>query len=728
MTATTDPNDIRTPAEIPPRGCVHVGLSPAGLVDIYSGTLSGDVDALPAAQELLSSAPDTGSLSNADYVYDTLSRLYGGIELADLQSSGTNVKSVAFVSGSGQGPYGAFHMGSSPDFDRVVLDSLTASGNYSPGSGLAPAAMTASRRKAFVPDQIPGLLDITQVHHPKLKGVEKQHLVRALVIANQSLRALDAALSTRSTSSKPFEKTSSALPSAKELDRLSGAELAHELVRANLLTRAHLHEARATAAPGRQFLSTALFAAEIIESFQLAAGNADPGKTDGEAVSRVLSFKLAPEIALVPGFNGGVTQQWWQDRHPDWVNDNAQNDQSTDGNAAGVMFLLFLNDYMGVPLDQIIHAMPAQGGAPLGKTYEALLAVAPGLAGGQDGKAAFTKMIALLEGIQNTDGTLNLPADGNPFPSMNGAVRGGLFSSAVAGSNTFAQDTQSALLLEAQLEQQVAALKDALSQIQASPPPAALGRAASREPRIAMRRPRTGFSYGPRLATSVVASLSQRAAAYRAPQIDQRLQNEIWPHVYNELPGSGAHSYRLQVITGTDQAPQAVQMTGTVQSTKLEPDGDLHVALIPDDPNFPANHSSSEAPLEVEIIYAGPVTQADAKSAQGSYKNPFGISPLGNGTRIRVAGPLIYDRAHGRVDAAGSVQYGLEIHPAASLEVLGPTAGPVAAPGPARPAPGTPSPLAGSVVSAAQQAAALGHTIADLTTLLQKMQGEIPPR
>jgi hypothetical protein len=174
---------------------------------------------------------------------------------------------------------------------------------------------------------------------------------------------------------------------------------------------------------GRQYLSTALFAAEIVESFELLTGKADAGRTDGEAVSRVLAFKLAPEIALVPGFDGAVTQQWWQDGHPDYVNDNSPNDQSTDGNAAGVMFLEFLTDFLGVSLAQILQHMPAAGpgGAPLGQTYVALLNDFPQVANvaGPDGPSAFQTMIQLLQqNAQNPDGTLNLPANGNPFPSM----------------------------------------------------------------------------------------------------------------------------------------------------------------------------------------------------------------------------------------------------------------------------------------------------------------------
>ena len=162
----------------------------------------------------------------------------------------------------------------------------------------------------------------------------------------------------------------------------------------------------ARAGGGRQYLSTALFAAEIVESFQLLTGKANAGKTDGEAVSRVLAFKLAPEIALIPGFNGGVTQQWWQNGHPDFVNANSQDDQSVDGNAAGVMFLEFLTDYLGVPMDRILQRMPATGGAPLGQTYVALLNEFPDLAqlAGPNGVSAFQTMISLLQqNAQNPD-------------------------------------------------------------------------------------------------------------------------------------------------------------------------------------------------------------------------------------------------------------------------------------------------------------------------------------
>lgn len=442
-----------------------------------------------------------------------------------------------------------------------------------------------------------------------------------------------------------------------------------------------------------------------------------------------LNGKAQTEIALIPGFNSAVTQQWWQDSHQDWVNDNSQNDRSADGNGAGVMFLLFLNDFLGVPLDRILNAMPADNGAPLGKTYEALVKADSGLVNkaGRDGKAAFQAMISLLQNTQSPDGSLNLPADGNPFPSMPNAKRGGLFAAKppvpVPATGSVAQDAQAAIGLESQIEQQLAALKAVLTQIPGdvtgSPTPAVLQARANLASKLAASK--AAGPYKPNLPGSVVAHLDQEAGPFRAPQYDQSLQQDFWRHVYNELPGSGNHIDRLQVITGTNQAPVAVQITGTITSTAPQKDGDLHITLQPDNSNFPTNQSSAEAPLEVEIIYAGPISQPDAEQAAQGYKNPFDTKPLGTGVRIQAAGPLIFDRAHGRPAADGmNVEYGLEIHPVVALTVLG-----SGAPPPPQP-PANGGQLSTDLTSALNQAVTLGQTLGNLTALLQKMQGEAP--
>ena len=729
---TVDPTQITSVSEIPPRGAGFVGLSSQGLVEVYSGTLLGDTDAQPAAKELLGTALNTGGVSNGEYIYNQVSALYGKAQLPTFQSpSRNNVKSLVFVSGSGQGGYGAFHIsGAQADFDRIVVDSLDASGSYSADSGLGSAMAPLTAKVPYLFPIYRGaddLLGIIDAGDPRLKAARPAAIRDALAFAAQSISALRTAVETRNVSAMP-RTIASHITHASAKDEVS--ELSRRLVQANQAI-AGLVDAAATVSAGRQYLSTALFAAEIIESFQTLTGKADPGRTDGEAVSRVLSFNLAPEIALIPGFNTGVTQQWWKDGHPDLVNVNSENDRSVDGNGAGMMFLEFLTDYLGVSMDQIIQSMPATGGAPLGETYVSLLNDHPKLAqvAGPDGTAAFQKMVSLLQqNTQSPDGSLNLPANGNPFPSMPGAKQGGLFAEKTPTKSTgaLAQDAQAALLLETQLEQQVAALKAVLQQIPGDAsggPTAAAAKAQARRDSVAAAT-EAAFGYGPPLVGSVAANLEQRVAPYRAPQYDQTLQDEFWLHVYNELPGTGPNVDRLQVITGTNQAPVAVQITGTITQTKPEKDGDLHISFQPDDPNFPTNQDGKEPPLELEIIYAGPVTQADARQAQKGYTNPFDISQLASGTRIHAAGPLIFDRSHGKVDAAGNVQYGLEIHPLAGMTVL--SGGPDAPQPPPPPDGGTVGQLSSDLASALSQAGTLGQTLGSLTSLIQKMKGEAP--
>lgn len=731
---TIDPTEIRSPSQIPPPGSNFVGQSAKGLVDVYAGTLSGDVDAQPSAKELLGTAPDTGSLSNAEYIYSQVSALYGGADLPGFQSpSGNNVKSVVFVSGSNQGSYGAFHIegATQADFDRMVLDSLNAAGSYSAGSGLPHAIIFAPTKWPHVFNQYSGPSDLLGIFHSsdaRLKRAKSAAIREALTIAAQSTVALKIAFEARNATAIPQGVSSQGI---HETAKHTHEELARRLVQLNQSLLA-LVGATVGAVASRQYLSTALFAAEIVESFQTLTRKADPGRTDGEAVSRVLAFKLAPEIALIPGFNGAVSQQWWRDGHPDLVNDNSQSDQSTDGNAAGVMFLEFLTDYLGVPLDRILQHMPATGGAPLGQTYVALLNDSPQLAqvAGRDSASAFQKMIFLLQqNAQNPDGSLNLPADGNPFPSMPGAKQGGLFAGKAPARTSLAQDAQAALGLQGQLEQQLASLKSTLQQIQGdvseSSIPAALRPGAIQDSLVPGGV--AEFGYRPPLAASLVANLERRAAPYRAPQYDQTLQKEFWKHVYNELPGTGPHTDRLQVITGTIQAPLAVQITGTVRAAKLEPDGDLHIYFQQDDPHFPSNHGAGQSPLEIEIIYAGPVTQADAKQAQAGFKNPFDISNLAPGTRIQAAGPLVFDRAHGKPASDGqNVDSGLEIHPLVGMTILSArsrAALPTSPVGAASTLPAA-GQLSADLASAVGQAETLGQTLDRLTSLVQKMKEE----
>lgn len=739
--STTDPAQIQNAAGIPPQGATFAGVSPGG-VAVYSGTLTGDIDAAPAAKELLETALDTGTDLNADYIYKQCSALYANAQLPDfaISEGGNNikVKALTFVSGSAQGGYGAFHFpGTQADFDRIVVDSLDASGSYSAGSGLGNALAPIKGRKHLFP-MFRGGHDLLGVIHggdPRLKGVKGDTLREALGIAGQSITALKTAIETRDPSRAPERGVAQhGYGAVKESDDVP--QLTRKLILANQ-SLLGLTDAALAASGGRQYLSTALFCAELVESFETLTGKANAGQTDGEAVSRVVAFKLAPEIALIPGFSGAVTQQWWKDGQPDYVSaDNTQNDQSTDGNGSGVMFLLFLTDYLGVALDEILLRMPnTQGnGAPLGNTYVNILKGRPELAqvAGADGRAAFQKMVALLQqNSVNPDGSLNLPANGNPFPGMPGAKQGGLFSQnggAVTSNGAVATDAQAALQLETQVEQQVAALKSMLQQIQGDAsgnPPASMGREKERE-ELMEGFADGAFAYKPPLVGSATNKLAQQVAPFRAPHYDQDLQGKFWIHVYNELVGSGTNTNRLQVITGTDQAPVAVQITGTLTKTpNPEADGDYHISFQPDDPRFPTNQNSAEPPLEIEIIYANPVTQKDAEQAEQGYTNPFDTSQLVAGARIQAAGPLIYDRAHGVVDASGNVMYGLEIHPLVGLTILG--GGPPPPPPPPPPGDGgTATQLSSDVDSALAQAGTLSQTLQNLTSLIQKMKRETP--
>jgi hypothetical protein len=208
--------------------------------------------------------------------------------------------------------------------------------------------------------------------------------------------------------------------------------------------------AKAVSGPADAYLSTALFVAEQAENYMGWQNKGwDCGQTNGEALSRVCAFKLnvadgqlqdtPSPITKVDGFNAVVSQQWWSDGHPDVVNDNSRSDQDTDGNGGGVMFLLYLNDYLGIPLDKIAQT----GGNTLGDTYKKLT--------GKSGKTGFSDMVKLLSTatyasgplkgqkvVQN--GNLVLPPDsdpnaGNPFPYLAGAKSGGLFSSGNAGGS-----------------------------------------------------------------------------------------------------------------------------------------------------------------------------------------------------------------------------------------------------------------------------------------------------
>src|SRR5260370_10673783 len=433
---TIDPQQINGPSELPPQGAHPVGLSPEGVVGVGCETTPGDTAPHRAAKELVGPAADTGGLANADYIYKQVSKLYGGAELPAFKSpSGNDVKALVFVSGSSQGSYGAFHLnipGDQADFDKIVLDSLDVSAHYKAGlideTGRASEKEARGRRTGLLtPHHGPAdLLSITHAGDPRLKAAKPTDIRCALTLGAQSIRALTKIVETRNASAAPGER--------EHTSRGTKEEPIHQLTRMNRDLQA-LVRAAVGGSTGRQYLSTALFTAELVESFQTLTKNADPGKTDGEAVSRIVGYKLAPEISLIPGFNALVVQQWWQDGNQDFVNINCQDDRSANANGAGGVVLQSLNDYLGVPMGKIIQHMPKKGGAPLGQTYVNLLRDDSSLASaaGDSGDSAFRKMVSLLETIQISDGSLDLPANGNPFSAMPNAKQGGLFEAGAGG-------------------------------------------------------------------------------------------------------------------------------------------------------------------------------------------------------------------------------------------------------------------------------------------------------
>lgn len=143
----------------------------------------------------------------------------------------------------------------------------------------------------------------------------------------------------------------------------------------------------------------------------------------------------------------------------------------------------------------------------------------------------------------------------------------------------------------------------------------------------------------------------------------------LWHHVY--------HPYRLHIIS------QCKTITGTVDSIKHEPDGDLHIDLKPDNPSLvnAVNDRIQHGDLVLEAICWGTVTQADAVSACQGVTDRVTVPQAGE--RVRVTGSYVLDADHGW----------MEIHPVSKITVTGHAA--VATPAPSSPAPATTAAAAG---------------------------------
>jgi hypothetical protein len=139
-----------------------------------------------------------------------------------------------------------------------------------------------------------------------------------------------------------------------------------------------------------------------------------------------------------------------------------------------------------------------------------------------------------------------------------------------------------------------------------------------------------------------------------------------------------AHVYspdRLRVL-----AP-CIELTGTIDLERAEPDGDYHVRLRIDpgqtcagQPCLDADNTSQQAgDLVLEPVCENPITQADALNACQGYHNPLVLPSVGS--HVMVMGPFVLDTDHGWN----------EIHPLESIAVVAassPTASPISSPSP----------------------------------------------
>ena len=123
---------------------------------------------------------------------------------------------------------------------------------------------------------------------------------------------------------------------------------------------------------------------------------------------------------------------------------------------------------------------------------------------------------------------------------------------------------------------------------------------------------------------------------------------DLWEHIYNKD--------RLQVID------KCIIVTGTVEKTRHEPDGDEHIRLKLDAGQEKLindkNITEQQGCMVVEIIYAHEPVQPGTIANYRGYTNHIEIPKVGQ--HIMIQGSYVKDLHHGW----------MEIHPVTSITVI----------------------------------------------------------
>ncbi len=123
----------------------------------------------------------------------------------------------------------------------------------------------------------------------------------------------------------------------------------------------------------------------------------------------------------------------------------------------------------------------------------------------------------------------------------------------------------------------------------------------------------------------------------------------LWNHVYDPT--------RLQ------QLASCLSVTGIIDESGVDPDGDQHM-LLKLDPGQDTlvnkrNRKKKGGDLVIEIVCANPTTMKKAKRACTGYTNAIAVPALGE--HVRVTGTYVFDSHNGWN----------EIHPVSKVERLG---------------------------------------------------------